>query len=90
MFTIFIYFLVINLVGFFLIWYDKKMAIAQKYRIAEKTLLSIVAFGGVIGSGLAIFGFRHKIAKKSFLYSFYGIAIVQILIVLYYLKNYYS
>ncbi|OXB10050.1 hypothetical protein B0A57_09455, partial [Flavobacterium psychrophilum DSM 3660 = ATCC 49418] len=33
------YFFIINTIGFFLIGYDKRMAIANQYRISEKTLL---------------------------------------------------
>jgi uncharacterized membrane protein YsdA (DUF1294 family) len=79
---ILIYFLVINLIGFFLVWFDKKRAIANQYRIPEKTLLAIVAFGGILGSGLAMLLFRHKTSKMSYLFKFFGIIVVQILIFL--------
>jgi uncharacterized membrane protein YsdA (DUF1294 family) len=69
---IIIYFLVINLAGFFLIWFDKKRAISNQYRIPEKTLLAIVAFGGIIGSGLAMLLFRHKTSKTAYLLKFLG------------------
>jgi uncharacterized membrane protein YsdA (DUF1294 family) len=77
---IIIYFLVINLAGFFLIWFDKKRAISNQYRIPEKTLLAIVAFGGIIGSGLAMLLFRHKTSKTAYLLKFFGIIVVQILV----------
>jgi uncharacterized membrane protein YsdA (DUF1294 family) len=79
---ILIYFLVINLAGFFLIWFDKKRAIANQYRIPEKTLLAIVAFGGILGSGFAMLLFRHKTSKISYLLKFFGIIVVQILLFL--------
>jgi uncharacterized membrane protein YsdA (DUF1294 family) len=78
--TILIYFLAINLIGFFIIWYDKNQAINNQYRIPEKTLLSIVAFGGVIGSGLAVLIFRHKTSKISYLLKFFGVILVLVLI----------
>jgi uncharacterized membrane protein YsdA (DUF1294 family) len=77
---ILLYFLVINCIGFFLFWYDKNRAIAHKYRVTEKTLLAIVALGGVIGSGLAMLFFRHKTSKMSYLLWFFGIIVVQILV----------
>jgi uncharacterized membrane protein YsdA (DUF1294 family) len=78
--AILIYFFAINLIGYFLIWYDKNRAIAHKYRVTEKTLLAIVALGGVIGSGLAMLFFRHKTSKMSYLLWFFGIIVVQILV----------
>ena len=72
------YFLIINLLAFLLIAYDKYLAKNQKRRIPEKTLLSFVLIGGTIGSGLAMLTFRHKTAKKSYLWKFWGIVILQI------------
>ncbi|OXB12383.1 hypothetical protein B0A57_05900 [Flavobacterium psychrophilum DSM 3660 = ATCC 49418] len=85
--SILIYFFIINTIGFFLIGYDKRMAIANQYRISEKTLLSIVFLGGIIGSGLAMLFFKHKTSKTSYLLKFFGIISLQIMIlflVLYY------
>ncbi|AIN75026.1 Uncharacterized membrane protein YsdA, DUF1294 family [Flavobacterium psychrophilum DSM 3660] len=87
MVAILIYFFIINTIGFFLIGYDKRMAIANQYRISEKTLLSIVFLGGIIGSGLAMLFFKHKTSKTSYLLKFFGIISLQIMIlflVLYY------
>lgn len=71
-------FLIINTLAFILIAYDKYLAKNQKRRISEKTLLSFVLIGGTIGSGLAMLTFRHKIAKTSYLWKFWGIVILQI------------
>ena len=60
-------FLILNLLAFIITAYDKRLAIAHKKRISEETLLTFVAFGGTIGSGLAMLFFRHKTAKMSFL-----------------------
>ncbi|WP_394758132.1 DUF1294 domain-containing protein [Flavobacterium sp.] len=76
---ILIYFLIINSIGFILIGYDKKMAVANQYRISEKTLLLIVFLGGIIGSGLAMLFFRHKTSKMSYLWKFFGIIVFQVL-----------
>ena len=77
---ILIYFFIINIIGTILIGYDKKMAITHQYRISEKTLLLIVFLGGIIGSGLAMLFFRHKTSKTSYLLKFFGIILVQILV----------
>ena len=70
-----------------LMGYDKYLAKAQKQRISERTLLGCVFFGGTIGSGLAMFGFRHKTAKKSYLLKFWLIVVAQLLISWFYLNN---
>jgi uncharacterized membrane protein YsdA (DUF1294 family) len=75
-------FLVINLIAFVLIGYDKQLAIKNKSRISEKTLLAWVAVGGTIGSSLAMSIFRHKTAKKSYLLKFFGIVTLQIITII--------
>jgi uncharacterized membrane protein YsdA (DUF1294 family) len=80
--TILICFITINSIGFFLIWYDKNRAIANQYRISENILLLIVALGGFIGSGFAMLLFRHKTLKNSYLLKFFGVIIIQILILI--------
>ena len=77
---LFWYFLLINLVSFTMIGVDKRLAIQQKWRISERNLLLTSLIGGTIGSGLAMLIFRHKTSKESFLLRFYGIILIQILI----------
>jgi uncharacterized membrane protein YsdA (DUF1294 family) len=77
---LFYYFLILNGIAFTLTAYDKHLAKAQKRRIPERTLLSFVFFGGMIGSGLAMLIFRHKTSKTSYLWKFWGIVFIQILI----------
>ena len=86
--TILIYFFAINIIGFFLIWYDKNQAKNNQYRVSEKTLLTIVAFGGIVGSSLGMFFFRHKTSKTSYLLKFFGIIVVQVLSITYYFYSF--
>jgi uncharacterized membrane protein YsdA (DUF1294 family) len=79
---LFWYFPLINLVAFSIIGVDKRLAIQQKRRISEHNLLLTSILGGTIGSGLAMLFFRHKTSKESFLLRFYGIIVIQILILL--------
>ena len=79
-------FLVINIIAFILMGYDKKLAQNNKRRISEQTLLTFVSIGGTIGSGLGMLFFRHKTAKRSYLLKFWLIVIVQILILWFYFK----
>lgn len=73
-------FLIINGIAFVLTGYDKYLAKAKKRRIPEKTLLSFVAIGGTIGAGIAMFFFRHKTSKSSFLWKCFGVVLLQIFI----------
>ncbi|RVT79962.1 DUF1294 domain-containing protein [Flavobacterium sufflavum] len=77
--SLFYFFLILNAIAFLLMGYDKQLAIRQKRRISERTLLTFVFIGGTIGSGLAMLLFRHKIAKASYLFKFIGIIIIQII-----------
>jgi uncharacterized membrane protein YsdA (DUF1294 family) len=74
-------FLTLNILAFIVTAYDKRLAIANKKRISEETLLSFAAFGGTIGSVLAMYIFRHKTSKKYYLFKFYRIVFIQILVV---------
>ena len=73
-------FLTLNILAFIITAYDKRLAIVQKKRISEETLLTLAAVGGTIGSALAMYIFRHKTSKKYYLFKFYRIVFIQILI----------
>lgn len=75
--------LILNAMAFVLMGYDKHLAKRHKQRISERTLLSFVFFGGTIGSGIAMLIFRHKTSKRSYLWKFWLIILIQILIVLF-------
>jgi uncharacterized membrane protein YsdA (DUF1294 family) len=75
-------FLLLNFVAFVTIAYDKQLAIKNKNRISEKTLLTWVALGGTIGSSLAMSLFRHKTVKTSYLLKFFGIVSLQIITII--------
>lgn len=81
---LFWYFPLSNLIAFSIIGIDKRLAIQQKRRVSERSLLLTSAIGGTIGSGLAMLFFRHKTAKRSFLWKYFLIAILQIIIVYFY------
>ena len=81
MIVLFYLFLFLNVVAFILIGYDKYLAKKHKRRISEKTLLTFVLIGGTIGSGLGMLTFRHKTAKRSYLFKFWVIASIQIILI---------
>ena len=75
------YFLLINLIGFVLMFVDKKKAQNNRWRIKEATLFLTAAIGGSIGSMLGMKVFRHKTKHLSFLIGMPAIFIVQVLLV---------
>ena len=83
--NIIIYFIVINLFGFFIMWLDKRKARKGKWRIPEKTLFIITALGGGIGTIAGMYAFRHKTQKIAFVIGFSFITILEILLAVYWI-----
>jgi len=76
------YIVVINIISFFTYGLDKYLAIKNKRRISENTLISLSIIGGSIGSILGMFFFHHKTKKKRFLIMNPLILIIQIILYL--------
>jgi len=55
-----IYYLVLNLLGFLLMGWDKFQAKRKKWRVREKMLILEALAGGVLGAYLGMVFFRHK------------------------------
>lgn len=83
--NIIIYFVAINLFGFFIMWLDKRKARKGKWRIPEKTLFIITALGGGIGTIAGMYAFRHKTQKIAFVIGFPFITILEILLAVYWI-----
>jgi len=81
--NIIIYVICINLIGFFIMWLDKRKAKKGKWRIPEKTLFIITALGGGIGTIAGMYTFRHKTQKINFVIGFPVITILEIILALY-------
>ena len=79
---ILLYLLLINLFTLIIWGYDKQMAKKNSQRISEKRLLLLVFFGGFLGIVL----FRHKIAKRTFLLKFTGVAVIQLVLLRFVLR----
>lgn len=77
------YFLVINLISFLLMWYDKHEAKIGEWRVKESTLFGFALFGGSIGGLLGMKVFHHKTKKWYFKYGFPIIIILQIVLTIY-------
>ena len=83
--NIIIYFIVINIIGFFIMWLDKRKAIKGSWRIPEKTLFIITALGGGIGTIAGMYIFRHKTQKIQFVIGFPFITILEIITIVYFI-----
>lgn len=81
--NIIIYFIVINLFGFFIMWLDKRKAEKGAWRIPEKTLFIVTALGGGIGTIAGMYTFRHKTQKLNFVIGFPFITILEMIAIIY-------
>lgn len=81
--NIIIYLLVINIVNFWIMWYDKHEAKKQEWRVSEKTLFILTLLGGSIGGIVGMYAFHHKTKKWYFKYGYPIILICQILLGMY-------
>lgn len=80
-----IYLILINLIGFFIMYYDKKRAIKKQWRISEATLITIAIIGGSIGEYLGMQNFRHKTKHLKFKIGISIIIMLQIIFCIFYL-----
>ena len=73
------YFVVINLIGFFIMGMDKRRAIKHAFRIPEATLFIIAIIGGSLGTTLGMYFFHHKTRHWYFFYGMPFILFLQII-----------
>lgn len=79
--TYIIYFILINVVTFFLFGIDKWKAKKGRWRISEATLLIFAIIGGSIGAWLGMKTWHHKTMHKKFKYGIPLILLVQVTLV---------
>lgn len=82
--NIIIYFVIINIIGFLIMYIDKQKAKKGKWRIPEKVLFIITALGGGIGTISGMYIFRHKTQKIAFIIGFPAITILEIIAIIYF------
>lgn len=83
--NIIIYFIIINIIGFLIMYIDKQKAKKGKWRIPEKTLFIVTALGGGIGTIVGMYTFRHKTQKIAFVIGFPLITILEIVCIIYFI-----
>lgn len=77
--NIVIYLIIINLLGFFMMWLDKQKAKKGRWRIPENTLFLYALLGGSIGTISGMYLFRHKTKKLKFTIGFWAILIIEVI-----------
>ena len=82
--NIIIYFILINIIGFLIMYIDKQKAKKGKWRIPEKTIFIITVLGGGIGTISGMYAFRHKTQKLHFTIGLPTITILEIIGVIYF------
>lgn len=83
--NILIYIVLINLIGFLTMFFDKKKAEKGKWRTPENTIFFITLLGGGIGTISGMYVFRHKTKKLKFTLGLPSILIAEIILYILYL-----
>ena len=81
--NILLYLLMINLIGFLMMWSDKRRAKWGKWRIPEQTIFIVTALGGGIGTIAGMYTFRHKTKKLKFTIGLPVLVILEIIGIIY-------
>ena len=82
--NIIIYLIIINIITFFTMFWDKHQAERGHFRISEKALFILALIGGAIGGIAGMYTFRHKTKKWYFKYGFPAIILFQIFLIIYF------
>ena len=64
--TVLYVYLFLSLIGFILVYVDKRKAIRHDWRIPEKTFFILGLIGGASGIWAGMFSFHHKTRKTKF------------------------
>ena len=63
-----LYFLVLNVVGYLIMWHDKRKSLKGQWRVPEARFFVIALMGGALGVYYGMRTFRHKTQHLSFKY----------------------
>lgn len=86
--NILIYLIIINIIGFLVMFIDKQKAKKGSWRIPENTIFVITAIGGGIGTIAGMYKFRHKTKKKIFTIGLPFLLIMDILLIIWYFTTF--
>ena len=85
---IFLYVIIINIIGFLIMGIDKFKAQRGYWRTPEKTIFMITLLGGGIGTVAGMYVFRHKTKKLKFTIGLPTILISEIVLIIYFVFFY--
>ena len=77
-----IYLLIVNALGFYMMWSDKRKAIKDAWRTPERNFFIVALIGGSIGCWAGMQTFRHKTKHIKFTVGIPMILLLQIMAVL--------
>ena len=77
-----IYLLIINIIGFYAMYDDKRRAINKSWRISESNIICIAIIGGSVGVFCGMNAFRHKTKHNKFSFGVPGIIFLQAILFL--------
>ncbi len=80
---LFLYLLVVNVIGFVMFGVDKFKAKRDLWRISEKALFAVALSGGVVGAMVGMHVFRHKTKHTSFVIGMPCILVLWIVLLVY-------
>lgn len=81
------YYILINILLFLIMAYDKRQAVKRRSRISERTLIFTGILGGAIGGLAAMYVFRHKTKKPLFKVVYLAVLLIHIYL---YLRFFYQ
>ncbi len=80
---LYLYLIIINALGLILMLVDKEKARRGAWRISERTLLTVAAVGGSLGSLLGMELFRHKTKHLKFTVTVPVLLVIHIVILIF-------
>jgi uncharacterized membrane protein YsdA (DUF1294 family) len=75
-----LYLIIINVISFIVMGFDKNRARKHLWRVPERILFLVAIIGGSIGSILGMYYFRHKTKHPRFVFGYWIIFFIQCLI----------
>lgn len=75
-----LYLIIINVLSFIVMGFDKDRARKHLWRVPERILFLLAIIGGSIGSILGMYYFRHKTKHPRFVFGYWIIFFIQCLI----------
>ena len=85
--VIMIFFIIMNIIGYYIMKADKTKARKNEYRISEKTLWFIAIFFGALGMTIAMQTFRHKTKHLQFKIGLPVLALIEVILGQYLLNH---